>query len=516
MSSTEDTELTVPEGYFFVTWGEGWLVLDNYLDGGPTLVQKIEVGGEISKEWALAHQSGVGAIYEGNLVYSPYVAEEDGAVLYCLNLETGEEAPLSAEGLPEGKILALETLGDYLFATIEGGTGEEIEYLYLSSEETYSPRPIYQVELPRTAEIQPFDRTDEAVYFYDAPLTEFVPSEDFGELFLYMGEGTSVKYWSLLDLYGFCDKDGKIITEPLYSIPSIVEREGKEYYLVCPINEPSKKEEVTHTYGEHESYTYIKTVYPGLLIAKDGTSATHVEDIDIEGNYSYDSWVDYSEPYGIEVVAGDLYMDHDQRLFSFGDRLTLHDAYHYELVDENRIIVHWGSSPRLYNFVGEELAKGDTIVPLDGCLLIGFGERYNDFQICDLDGVPFTETYQGYGQDYQNHEYIYLSGDNYHDIYAFTGEFIKRIDHSGYIWINSEGDARVIRTEGWTSICSADFETEYFRHDESSETSKMLIKAEQFFVVNTKNGDIDSYQLDGTPLVTRRSYDMIGVSVYQF
>ena len=59
-------------------------------------------------------------------------------------------------------------------------------------------------------------------YYYEKPLDEFIPSEDYGRVYLYagelrrfLGEGDYPEYYTT---FGICTADGRIITAPIYTL----------------------------------------------------------------------------------------------------------------------------------------------------------------------------------------------------------------------------------------------------------------------------------------------------------
>jgi len=74
--------------------------------------------------------------------------------------------------------------------------------------------------------------------YYDEIITEFIPSEDYGRVYPYIGQVQTARpnregYWFPYScLYGFADEDGRIICDPVYSKATLLTFGDKSAYVL--------------------------------------------------------------------------------------------------------------------------------------------------------------------------------------------------------------------------------------------------------------------------------------------
>lgn len=95
---------------------------------------------------------------------------------------------------------------------------------------------------PKIKEIEPYtEQTENAYRFYDTYVDAFIPSDDYGKVYPYIGEVLSFEHGPSHVLYGFCSEDGGIICDAVYEYPTAVSTDEYSYYIVRPFGEtPSK------------------------------------------------------------------------------------------------------------------------------------------------------------------------------------------------------------------------------------------------------------------------------------
>ena len=94
-------------------------------------------------------------------------------------------------------------------------------------------------------------------YFENVNPYAFASRDDYGQLFFYLGNNK---------MYGLCTSEGKIVTEPVFTIPRLLtDSKGNKAYLCCR----SDKEPTRGTDGT-EYDTFERNYYPVLLFAIDG------------------------------------------------------------------------------------------------------------------------------------------------------------------------------------------------------------------------------------------------------
>ena len=128
-----------------------------------------------------------------------------------------------------------------------------------------APTPAIEVHMPwQTPDegYSPIPAGEEPKYFYDKPLGAFVPSDDYGAVYPYMG-AYHFGMWGPTYQYGLCTADGRIITAPVYSAPSILGFGDQQAYLLY-----TETEQAWNSDGWYET-----VATPGLLVALDGSWA---------------------------------------------------------------------------------------------------------------------------------------------------------------------------------------------------------------------------------------------------
>ena len=137
-----------------------------------------------------------------------------------------------------------------------------------------APTPLLEVQMQWEVPDEGFSvipAGEEPQYFYDKPLDSFVPSEDYGRIYPYLGHGETLK-WEATYQYGLCTENGEIITAPIYSAPMLLGFGEKRSYLLFTGN--GTPEEITDDFG---GWTY----YPngGMLVGLDGSWTAEFEDM---------------------------------------------------------------------------------------------------------------------------------------------------------------------------------------------------------------------------------------------
>ena len=129
-----------------------------------------------------------------------------------------------------------------------------------------APTPAIEVHMPWQTPDEayaPIPPGEEPKYFYDKPLGAFVPSDDYGAVYPYMG-AYHFGMWGPTYQYGLCTADGRIITAPVYSAPAVLGFGGQQAYLFYTESE--------QVWNDREGW-YETAATPGLLVALDGSWA---------------------------------------------------------------------------------------------------------------------------------------------------------------------------------------------------------------------------------------------------
>jgi len=155
------------------------------------------------------------------------------------------------------------------------------------------PIPVLEVQVQwnRPDEgFSPIPAGEEPKYFYDKPLDAFVPSDDYGQIYLYAGglglldtEETSEYYTP----FGLCTADGQIITAPVYMVMSGHGSYGigsKQVYILL-----QGSHDVTYSHsGSDFAYRTVEKVH---IIDGQGRWIETVEEFDypnLEYTYTHD------------------------------------------------------------------------------------------------------------------------------------------------------------------------------------------------------------------------------------
>ncbi len=82
-------------------------------------------------------------------------------------------------------------------------------------------------------DLEPYtDNTENAYRFYPDYVDSFIPSEDYGKVYPYIGEALSFDYGFDRTLFGFCTQDGGIVCDPVYQYSSTFTTDEYTYYIM--------------------------------------------------------------------------------------------------------------------------------------------------------------------------------------------------------------------------------------------------------------------------------------------
>lgn len=117
----------------------------------------------------------------------------------------------------------------------------------------------------------PYPPGEEPVYMQGTNRYALEPSDAYGQLYFYLGsthqeEHTDPKF------YGLCTADGKIVTDPIYTVPILMtDLEGNRAYFCYRANEPQTSQLVHSKDWQGEEISYEISVTPAILFATDGS-----------------------------------------------------------------------------------------------------------------------------------------------------------------------------------------------------------------------------------------------------
>ena len=133
-----------------------------------------------------------------------------------------------------------------------------------------TPTPLIEVQLQWETPDEGFSAIpagEEPKYYYEKPLDSFIPSEEYGRIYPYLGSGEMVE-WEAVYQYGLCTENGEIITAPIYSAPQMLGFGDKRAYLLCTVNDM-----IVGMSRHHEGPT------SGILVGLDGSWVEYFEDM---------------------------------------------------------------------------------------------------------------------------------------------------------------------------------------------------------------------------------------------
>lgn len=82
-------------------------------------------------------------------------------------------------------------------------------------------------------DLEPYsDKTENVYRFYPDYVDSFIPSEEYGKVYPYVGENLPFSYGYSRVLYGFCSEDGGIICDPVYQYYDTILTESHSYYVM--------------------------------------------------------------------------------------------------------------------------------------------------------------------------------------------------------------------------------------------------------------------------------------------
>lgn len=115
---------------------------------------------------------------------------------------------------------------------------------------------------------------EEPVYFSGANPYALTPSNDYGKLYFYLGTSRKEEY-SYPNFYGLCTADGKIVTEPIYTIATLLtDSKGNSAYL-CFRSDLARRDD---NMSEDSKGREGVLENPAILFATDGSWVKEYDD----------------------------------------------------------------------------------------------------------------------------------------------------------------------------------------------------------------------------------------------
>lgn len=329
---------------------------------------------------------------------------------------------------------------------------------------------------------------EEPRYFYDKELIEFIPSWLYGEVYPYVGSiSVGMMGYINAETYGFCDSRGKIITAPVYSLGSIVEVDGKQWYSVYP----HSAEPVTVELENGNSY---REYMDGLIISKDGSK---VREYNLRGLYYY------AVPYYTYYLG-------------VGDSKTLKNGISIYKWDQKTLRVVFPTKAISCTYFLELPGSGNLLLEIDG-----FYKLYSAEGVCLLES-----NWTPNDVSVVNDPGIIISPDG---IYDTDGNLIKngryRKMHNADLSVSNKFLLEYLPDEGMCMVCDMSgepvidtlFKNAYYVTDEL-----FLIKIDSDYALSDIHGNLLSPLYRAIPpeiagnYLCFRTLDETGYAIHDF
>ena len=87
--------------------------------------------------------------------------------------------------------------------------------------------------VPKIKEIEPYtEKIENAYRFYDTYIDAFIPSDDYGKVYPYIGEIRTYSHGLVHPAYGLCTADGAIVCDPVYLSAHTLTVGNYTYYMM--------------------------------------------------------------------------------------------------------------------------------------------------------------------------------------------------------------------------------------------------------------------------------------------
>ena len=264
--------------------------------------------------------------------------------------------------------------------------------------------------------------------YYPAPVSEIIPSTDYGQIWPYIGGYAEAMMGEQHELIGICDEFGKIICDPVFKEAALIGKDDKQLYAF-----------VKYDIYNGKKYEYV---YPTTLAALDGSWAETFE----HALWEETSGNEFSPP----VIGGPGY--------DYSHSYSWRDAVRYDYITAKRGgrwgVVDWDGSVLLpfeyiepvcfYEGLASVLSEdGGTLsfIDITGKTVLGPFEapsRPRDEWGRLDDDLPITDKmmfHEGYAKFYENGKYGIIDRDGRTIIPAVHG-FITCMDGGMAMFIN--------------------------------------------------------------------------------
>ena len=264
------------------------------------------------------------------------------------------------------------------------------------TDETFEPQSPAVTTIPADAPVAvdwdnyqaPEKKQDKYTRISDDPITDFVPSDEYGMIYPFLASRGNSAYvdeyetgmsYHGFESYGLCDKEGRIVCDPVFSNAYVI----NDSIILVYKND-----------GEKDKYGFISidgSKYTGLIY-------DHIYYLDGENMCALANG-------RISVIDPDLNVLTDKPfnidLYNSDDLKEMAEEYGIELEKENiSIIRFYDESHFLFYYLGEtflaDLDTGNMVRCYGACYggdVIVLGD-YGAFYLADINGNPISDDYE--------------------------------------------------------------------------------------------------------------------------
>ncbi|MCL2046357.1 MAG: substrate-binding domain-containing protein [Oscillospiraceae bacterium] len=352
----------------------------------------------------------------------------------------------------------------------------------------------------------PYPPGEEPIYFRGVDPYRLSARNDYGQLYFYLGKTRDEDYRVPIRFYGLCTQDGKVVTEPIYSIPLILnDSMGNQAYVCYRSDKEPQIFTYVDTYGDVE-YEHKYELNPVLLFATDGSWVMELDKVQLFGS-----------PEGPSYSA-----KNNDFLQAFFDGEMMIVNIKGEIISTT----YENGNVRAYNyqrFSPLELRSFNIALTGDRFLV---GDYFNGRRISELynvDGNLFATGIQGYPSGmastyFVTYESIYTSNFGA-SVFTYTldGELIARMDSNEHFEITFavlKGDYTLIFTPDRMLLCDSELNIIYDYYigndDELFDDSLRYTMGLNVLYRSDTNSNLHrTYLTDGTLLVSWFDPDMV-------
>ncbi len=225
-------------------------------------------------------------------------------------------------------------------------------------------------------DLEPYtDKIEKYYRFYPDYTDAFIPSDDYGKVYPYIGEILSFDYGFDRSLFGFCNQDGGIVCDPVYQYSSIVTTDEYTYYIMT-IPDPAQTlttiirddgraactlDDRIHSFRANGNYLQHSTWQDDVLVYRFLTPDLQPAEVDLKPDTSQTPFTSPPDFSGNCPICG-------QHFFSGGRYATVHGydnsyAYFHTNQVSDKVDIFSPSGDIQISIPLESAARSLTVTP---------------------------------------------------------------------------------------------------------------------------------------------------------